>query len=194
MMVGLYTSRIVLKTLGIDDYGVYNVVAGVVAMFSLMTSSLSAAISRYLTFNLGKGETEKLSCVFASSLNIMIVMAVIILIVGEIVGVWVLNSELNIPADRMDAANWVFHFSVIGFAINLIAVPYNASIIAHERQTCYLCCTADVCDCGCQPCVWCLLQEEFRGMPLQACVRKVSSKRDDWVCRLEFLWEWCLSI
>ena len=67
MMVGLYTSRIVLKTLGIDDYGVYNVVAGVVAMFSLMTSSLSAAISRYLTFNLGKGETEKLSCVFASS-------------------------------------------------------------------------------------------------------------------------------
>lgn len=135
MMVGLYTSRIVLKTLGIDDYGVYNVVAGVVAMFSLMTSSLSAAISRYLTFNLGKGETEKLSCVFASSLNIMIVMAVIILIVGEIVGVWVLNSELNIPADRMDAANWVFHFSVIGFAINLIAVPYNASIIAHERMS-----------------------------------------------------------
>ena len=135
MVVGLFTSRIVLKTLGIDDYGVYNVVAGMVAMFSLLTGSLSAAISRYLTFNLGKGDEEKLSRVFSSSLNIMIAMAVLALTAGEIAGVWFLNSELNIPADRMDAANWVFHFSVIGFAINLIAVPYNASIIAHERMS-----------------------------------------------------------
>lgn len=134
MVIGLFTSRVILSTLGVTDYGVNNVVAGFVAMFSMFTNSLSAAISRFLTFNLGKGDAEKLKTVFSTSVNIMIAMAIIVTIVAEIFGLWFLNSKLNIPADRMYAANWVFHFSVITFAVNLISIPYNASIIAHEKM------------------------------------------------------------
>lgn len=134
MVIGLFTSRVILSTLGVTDYGVNNVVAGFVAMFSMFTNSLSAAISRFLTFNLGKGDAEKLKTVFSTSINIMIAMAIIVTIVAEIFGLWFLNSKLNIPADRMYAANWVFHFSVITFAVNLISIPYNASIIAHEKM------------------------------------------------------------
>lgn len=134
MVIGLFTSRVILSTLGVTDYGVNNVVAGFVAMFSMFTNSLSAAISRFLTFNLGKGDAEKLKTVFSTSFNIMIAMAIIVTIVAEIFGLWFLNSKLNIPADRMYAANWVFHFSVITFAVNLISIPYNASIIAHEKM------------------------------------------------------------
>lgn len=134
MVIGLFTSRVILSTLGVTDYGVNNVVAGFVAMFSMFTNSLSAAISRFLTFNLGKGDAEKLRTVFSTSVNIMIAMAIIVTIVAEIFGLWFLNSKLNIPADRMYAANWVFHFSVITFAVNLISIPYNASIIAHEKM------------------------------------------------------------
>lgn len=134
MVIGLFTSRVILSTLGVTDYGVNNVVAGFVAMFSMFTNSLSAAISRFLTFNLGKGDAEKLKTVFSTSVNIMIAMAIIVTIVAEIFGLWFLNSKLNIPADRMYAANWIFHFSVITFAVNLISIPYNASIIAHEKM------------------------------------------------------------
>lgn len=134
MVIGLFTSRVILSTLGVTDYGVNNVVAGFVAMFSMFTNSLSAAISRFLTFNLGKGDAEKLKTVFSTSVNIMIAMAIIVTIVAGIFGLWFLNSKLNIPADRMYAANWVFHFSVITFAVNLISIPYNASIIAHEKM------------------------------------------------------------
>lgn len=134
MVIGLFTSRVILSTLGVTDYGVNNVVAGFVAMFSMFTNSLSAAISRFLTFNLGKGDAEKLKTVFSTSVNIMIAMAIIVTIVAEIFGLWFLNSKLNIPADRMYAANWVYHFSVITFAVNLISIPYNASIIAHEKM------------------------------------------------------------
>ena len=134
MAIGFYTSRVILSTLGVTDYGVNNVVAGFVAMFSMFTNSLSAAISRFLTFNFGKGDAEKLKTVFSTSVNIMIAMAIIVTIVAEIFGLWFLNSKLNIPAERMYAANWVFHFSVITFAVNLISIPYNASIIAHEKM------------------------------------------------------------
>lgn len=134
MVIGLYTSRVILNTLGINDYGVYNVVAGFVSMFSLFTGSLSAAISRYLTFNLGKGNFDKLKSVFSTSVTIMIGMAIVIVIFAELFGVWFLNTQLNIPIERMYAANMVFHMSVLTFAINLISVPYNASIIAHEKM------------------------------------------------------------
>ena len=107
MAVGLYTSRVILNTLGIDDYGINNVVAGVVTMFSLFTGSLSNAISRFLTFNLGKGDTSKLSIVFSTSINIMIGMSVLVVILMELVGVWFLNTHLNIPSERLYAANWV---------------------------------------------------------------------------------------
>lgn len=137
MAIGLFTSRVVLKILGINDYGTYNVVGGVVAMFSVITSSMSQAISRYLTFELGKKEQSRLQTVFSTSINIQILMSVIALILMETVGVWFLNSKMNISADRMFAANCVFQFSIFTFIINLISVPYNAAIIAHEKMSAF---------------------------------------------------------
>ena len=135
MAVGLYTSRVILNTLGIEDYGVYNVVAGVVAMFSMLTGSLSTAISRFLTFTLGKGQQEKLSLIFSTSINIMAGMSFVVILLAELIGVWFLNSQMNIPPERLYAANWVLQFSILTFALNLISVPYNAAIIAHERMS-----------------------------------------------------------
>lgn len=134
MAVGLYTSRVVLNVLGVEDYGVYNVVGGVVSMFSIVTASLSQAISRYLTFELGKGNRDRLRTIFCTSVNIQLLMSLVVVILMECIGVWFLNSKMNIDADRMHAANWVFQFSVLTFVINLISVPYNAAIIAHEKM------------------------------------------------------------
>lgn len=133
MAVGLFTSRVVLNTLGVEDYGTYNVVGGVVAMFSLFSSSLSAAISRYLTYELGKGNVKKLNVVFTTSITIQVTLALGVSLLAEIGGVWFLNSHMNIPYDRMNAANWVLQFSILTFAINLLSTPYNAAIIAHEK-------------------------------------------------------------
>ncbi len=135
MLVSLYTSRVVLHALGVEDYGIYNVVGGVVGMFSIISASLSAAISRFLTFELGRGDQKKLNEVFCSAVTIQFVLALIIIVLAEIVGVWFLNSKMNIPADRMYAANWVFQLSLLSFAVSLISVPYNASIVAHERMS-----------------------------------------------------------
>ncbi len=137
MGVSLFTSRVVLNVLGVEDYGTYNVVGGVVAMFSLFTGSLSAAISRFLTYELGRGDKEKLSVVFSTSVNIQVFMAVAITILAEIGGVWFLNTHMNIPTGRMTAANWVLQFSILTFAINLISIPYNAAIIAHEKMSAF---------------------------------------------------------
>lgn len=137
MVVSLFTSRVFLQTLGVDDYGIYNVVGGVVAMFSLFSSSLSAAISRFITYELGKNDIKKLSDIFSTSINILIVLSVVLAIVIEVAGVWFLNAKMNIPAERMVAANWVMQCSIIVFVINLISVPYNAAIIAHEKMDVY---------------------------------------------------------
>ena len=137
MSVGLFTSRVVLNTLGVEDYGIYNVVGGVVAMFALFTGSLSAAISRFLTYELGKGNVKKLNVVFSTSVTIQVVLAIVVCLLAEIGGVWFLNTHMNIPADRMIAANWVLQFSILTFAINLVSVPYNAAIIAHEKMSAF---------------------------------------------------------
>ena len=137
MAVSLYTSRVILNSLGIEDYGIYNVVGGVTAMFSILSGSLSAAISRFITFELGKNNVEKLKTVFSTSVTVQFLMAVLIVILVEIAGVWFLNTKMNIPADRMYAANWVLQCSIFTFAINLISVPYNATIIAHEKMSAF---------------------------------------------------------
>ena len=137
MTVSLFTSRVVLNILGVEDYGTYNVVGGVVAMFSLFTGSLSTAISRFLTYELGRGNKKRLSIIFSTSINIQIIMAVIVTILAEVGGYWFLNTHMNIPAARMTAANWVLQFSILTFAINLISIPYNAAIIAHERMSAF---------------------------------------------------------
>lgn len=137
MVVSLYTSRITLAALGVEDYGIYNVVGGVVAMFSMLSGSLSAAISRFITFELGRGDKERLKTVFSTSVNIQIGLAIIIMVLAEIGGVWFLNCKMNIATERLLAANWVLQCSIITFMINLISVPYNAAIIAHERMSAF---------------------------------------------------------
>ena len=137
MVVSLYTSRVVLGALGVEDYGIYNVVGGVVAMFSMLSGSLSAAISRFITFELGTGNKEKLKSVFSSSVTIQMGLSAIILVLAETVGLWFLNNKMVIPDSRMYAANWVFQLSVLTFVINLISIPYNAAIIAHERMSAF---------------------------------------------------------
>lgn len=134
MLITLYTSRVILNVLGVEDYGIYNVVGGVVAMFSVISGALSSAISRFITFELGKGDKDRLNRIFSSSVNIQFFIALLVLALGEIVGLWFLNYKMNIPAERLEAANWVLQCSLLAFCINLISVPYNACIIAHERM------------------------------------------------------------
>ena len=137
MAVSLYTSRVVLNALGVEDFGIYNVVGGVVAMFSMLSGSLSSAITRFITYELGTGNRENLKKIFSSAVTIQTGLAVLFILIAEAAGVWFLNVKMNIPDARMAAANWVFQLSVLTFAVNLISVPYNASIIAHERMSAF---------------------------------------------------------
>lgn len=137
MVVSLYTSRVILNALGVEDFGIYNVVGGVVAMFSVISGSLSAAISRFITYELGKGDQSKLNKIFSASVTIQLLLSLIIVVLIESVGVWFLNAKMTIPAARMTAANWVLQFSIVTFVINLISVPYNAAIIAHEKMSAF---------------------------------------------------------
>lgn len=137
MVVSLYTSRVILNALGVVDYGIYGVVGGFVTMFSLISSSLSSAVSRFLTFELGRGDKDRLHNAFSTSLLIHIVLAFIVLIVSETVGVWFVNNKMTIPAERLYAANWVFQASIISFMFGLLSVPYNASIVSHEKMSAF---------------------------------------------------------
>ena len=137
MAVGLFTSRIILDALGVSDYGIYNVIGGLVTMFSVLTGAMSVATSRFLTFTLGSGDTQLLRRTFVTAVNIHLIIAAAIVVIAEVGGIWMLNSHLNIPADRMDAANVVLQFSIATFVINLINVPYTSSIISHERMGIY---------------------------------------------------------
>ena len=137
MVVSLFTSRIILDALGIEDYGIYNAVGGLVTLFSVLTGALSVATSRYITYALGQNDKQRLSSVFSTAINIHIFLAISITVIAEIVGVWFLNSRMNIPADRMYAANWVLQFSILTFVIGLLNVPYSAAIISHEKMGIY---------------------------------------------------------
>lgn len=137
MLVALYTSRVILNVLGIEDYGVYDVVGGVVVMFSLLTSSLSTAISRYITYELGRSDEQKLKTVFTTGFIILSALAVVFFLFAEGLGGWFLQNKLNIPEGREGAAMWVLQGSIIIFILNLLNVPYNASIIAHERMSAF---------------------------------------------------------
>lgn len=134
MGISLFTSRVVLDCLGEDDYGIYNVVGGIVAMFAFIQNSLIIAIQRFLTFELGAGNKERLQKVFSTSVNIQCIIAIIILVLSETVGLWFLNTQMSIPEGRLQAANYVLHCSVIATMVGVITVPYNAAIIAHEHM------------------------------------------------------------
>lgn len=134
LLVSLYTSRIILNELGVTDYGIYNVVGGFVGMFTILSSSLSGAISRFLTFELGKGNIDKLNKIFCTSVNIQIILSILIVIVSETFGLCFLTEKMNIDPSRMFAAKCVFHTSVIVLVLDLITIPYNAIIVAHEHM------------------------------------------------------------
>ena len=137
LIVSLYTSRIVLNALGIEDYGIHNVVGGVVGMFSAISGSLSFAISRYLTFALGKGDNIRLNEVFCTSINILLGLSLLVVIIGEVGGLWFIYNKLVIPATRINAAVWVLQASLFAFCVNLLSIPYNALIVAHERMSAF---------------------------------------------------------
>lgn len=136
-VVTLYTSRVILNALGVIDYGIYNVVGGVVTMFSVLSGSLTAAITRFLTFEIGTGNQQRLKSVFSTSVTIQILIMLIVLLFAETLGLWFINEKLVIPTERLVAANWCYQFSVITFCVNLISVPYNAAIVAHERMSAF---------------------------------------------------------
>lgn len=137
LFVSLYSSRLILQALGVDDYGTYNVVGGFVSMFWLVSGSLSIAVTRFLNVAMGKGDHEQLKKVFSMSLNIMLVLAVIVLLLTESFGIWFFHNKMNIPAGREGAALWVFQFSVITVMSGFSIVPFNSSIIAHEKMSIY---------------------------------------------------------
>lgn len=130
----LYTSREILEVLGVVDYGIYNIVGGIVAMFAMISGSMSGAISRFITLELGKGNQEKLNIIFSTSIIIQLIIGGILVILVDTIGIWFLTNKLVIPPDRILAAKWVLQFSLITLIINLISLPYNAAIIAHERM------------------------------------------------------------
>lgn len=134
MLVSLYTSRVILDALGVEDYGIYNVVGGFVALFGLISAALTSACSRFLNFEMGKGDAQRQNVVFSTALTIQWTLAIIVFILAEVIGVWYVNNVMVIPAERLTAANWCFQFSVFNFCMNIITVPYNASIIAHEKM------------------------------------------------------------
>ena len=134
ILIGLYTSRVILKTLGVSDYGVYNVVGGMVSMFAFLNSAMVAASQRFISYELGRGDKERLNLVFCTSVNIHVIIAVVIFILAETIGLWFVNIRLVIDADRMVAANWVYQFSVLTFMVTVVSVPYNSCIVAHEHM------------------------------------------------------------
>ena len=134
MAVSLYTSRVVLNVLGVEDYGLYNVVGGFVAMFSFFNGAMAAATQRYLNFELGRGDASRLHQVFCTSVNIHAIISFLVLLLSETIGLWFVYTYLNIPVDRFSAALWVYQASVLSSVVMVMSIPYNAAIIAHERM------------------------------------------------------------
>lgn len=132
--IGLYTSRLTLEALGVEDFGIYNVVGGVVAMFSILSGAMRTTSQRFITFALGEGNTDRLKTIFRTSVSLHILLALIVFVLLEVVGLWLLNNQLVIPDNRIFAANVVFHISVATLMVGIICVPYDAAIIAHERM------------------------------------------------------------
>lgn len=134
MLVSLFTSRVILITLGVEDFGIYNMVGGVVAMFQIISNTLTDATQRYLTFEIGKSENGNINKVFSICIILHIILGIVIVLIAEPIGLWFLHNKLLIPIERLVASEWIFHFSIISMFVMFISVPYNALIIAHERM------------------------------------------------------------
>lgn len=137
LIISLYTSRIVLKELGIVDYGIYNVVGGLITIFSFINGSMAQATQRFITYELGCGQTQNICVVFSTSVFVHLFIAILVILLGETLGLWYLYHYMIIPPDRLNAAEYIYQFSILIAAINIITVPYNALIIAHEKMTAF---------------------------------------------------------
>ena len=137
MLVSLYTSRVVLQTLGVEDFGIYNVVGGIISMFAFMNGAMVSSTQRYLNFNLATDNELRLRSVFSTSLQIHALIAIVIIVLGETVGLWLLKEKLVIPESRTSAAMWVYQCSIVACAVNIMSAPYNADIIAHEKMSAF---------------------------------------------------------
>ena len=137
MAVTLYTSRVILATLGVEDYGIYNLIGGFITVFSFISASLVSSIQRYFNVALGQGDEHKFKHIYSMSINMFAVFSIFLLVIGETLGVWFIATQLNIPAGRETAAMWVYQFSLITLVVNLFRTPDNAAIIAYERMEFY---------------------------------------------------------
>lgn len=137
MFITLYSSRVILKALGQDDFGLYNVVGGVVALLSFLRTSLTSSTQRFLSFEMERNDNQRLRSIFSTSIFTHISFCFIIILLAETVGLWFLNTQLNIPAGRLQAANWIYQFSIISLCTSTITSPYNADIISHEKMGYY---------------------------------------------------------
>ena len=137
MAVQLYTSRVVLNTLGIIDYGIYNVVGGIVTMFAFLNGAMVTSTQRYITFELGKDNMQRLKEVFTTCVQIHLIISLVIVVLGETIGLWFLYKKMVIPEDRLVAAMWVYQLSILTMCMQVMSVPYNSDIVAHERMGVY---------------------------------------------------------
>lgn len=137
MLIGLYTSRVILQALGVTDYGIYNAVGGIVGMFSVISGSLGNATARYITVAIGKGDQKLVNRTFGNIKVIYYVLCLAVVVFGETIGLWFLNNKMTIPADRMGAAFWVYQYSILSAVLGFICVPYNSAIIAHEKMSAF---------------------------------------------------------
>jgi len=135
--ISLYTSRLVLRILGFEDYGIYNIVGSVIVLFGFINSALTGATRRFLNFSLGKNNNDETKNTFSACFSIHVLIAVLIFILGETIGLWLLNTYLNIPEERLYAANWVYQFSIVSTCIGIIGVPFESTIVAYERMSIY---------------------------------------------------------
>ncbi len=134
MVVQLFTSRVVLNTLGVVDYGLYNVVGGIVTMFAFLNGAMITSTQRYITFELGKGNMQRLKEVFTTCVQIHLIISLIIIILGETIGLWFLYEKMIIPEERFTAAMWVYQLSILTMCVQVMSVPYNSDIVAHEQM------------------------------------------------------------
>lgn len=137
MWLNLWATRLTLQNLGVDDLGVYGVVGSVVTMFGIFTGGITTAVQRFVTYELGRGKEGNVAGVFCTSLTLLFLFSAVLVVLLEVGGQWVLAHRLNIPAASMSAAQWVFQFTVVTFVVNMLAIPYNALVIAHERMSAF---------------------------------------------------------
>lgn len=137
LVINLYTSRVILRELGVDDYGIYNVVGGIVVILSFLNSAMAGGTQRFMNVEMGRKNQCALNKVFSTSQQIHFWVAVVVLVIAETIGLWFLNTQMNIPCLRVEAANWVYQFSILAALVGIFTVPYNAAIISHEKMSAF---------------------------------------------------------